>query len=430
MIVLYILLFILMLSILILVHELGHLAAAKFFKVYCLDFSIGFGKAFFHKKRKNGETYFSLRVIPFGGFVSMYGEGVEVPEGLTIPPERAFNKIKKWKRIIILFAGVFNNIILAFILFFISNFAFTQRLIFLNGNGDTKIISPQVEVVDNSIASRAGICNLSYIEAHAIKTGEVKDGQDVYSSGYYLIDKEAVVSTDSGAVSNVAAVLTTNNLSFDSRDFKDFIKFYELTSDTAYEGINLKNEVTAKTAKTASYSLIYKDGIDATETHKTTINLGRDVSQSGEPIFESPGISYHITEFRYNFGQSCQKMCENFAESTTVIFRSIGQLFTSAEAWNNIGGIIAIGQSTTQVLTSMGWGTFLYYWGMISVNLFIINLLPFPGLDGWQILVLAVEMIAHKEIPEKVKNVVSFIGITLLFIFMILILIKDVIGLF
>ena len=52
---LYILLFILFLSILIVVHELGHLTAAKFFKVYCMDFSIGFGPALIHKKRKNGD---------------------------------------------------------------------------------------------------------------------------------------------------------------------------------------------------------------------------------------------------------------------------------------------------------------------------------------------------------------------------------------
>ena len=63
--------FLISLSFLVMIHELGHFAAAKVFKVYCMDFSIGFGKAFFHKKRKNGETYFSLRVVPFGGFVAM-----------------------------------------------------------------------------------------------------------------------------------------------------------------------------------------------------------------------------------------------------------------------------------------------------------------------------------------------------------------------
>ena len=73
---LYILLFLVFLSVLIIIHELGHLAAAKAFRVYCLEYSIGMGPLIFKHKRKNGETQFSLRAIPFGGYVSMYGEGV------------------------------------------------------------------------------------------------------------------------------------------------------------------------------------------------------------------------------------------------------------------------------------------------------------------------------------------------------------------
>ena len=74
MIVLYILLFLVFLSILIIIHELGHLAAAKAFNVYCLEYSIGMGPLLFKHKRKNGETQFSLRAIPFGGYMAMYGE--------------------------------------------------------------------------------------------------------------------------------------------------------------------------------------------------------------------------------------------------------------------------------------------------------------------------------------------------------------------
>ena len=95
----YILLFILCLSVLIVVHEAGHFAMAKAFNVYCLDFSIGFGPALFHRKRKNGETYFSIRAFPLGGYVSMYGEGVELPDGVEVPSERSFENIKKWKNL-------------------------------------------------------------------------------------------------------------------------------------------------------------------------------------------------------------------------------------------------------------------------------------------------------------------------------------------
>ena len=85
MIILHILLFVLCLSILVVIHELGHLAAAKIFKVYCFEFSVGFGPAFFRKKRKKGETYVALRCIPFGGYVSMYGENEEAEQQLPDP---------------------------------------------------------------------------------------------------------------------------------------------------------------------------------------------------------------------------------------------------------------------------------------------------------------------------------------------------------
>ena len=67
---------------------------------------------------------------------------------------------------------------------------------------------------------------------------------------------------------------------------------------------------------------------------------------------------------------------------------------------------------------------------MISVNLAIFNLLPFPGLDGWHLLVIIVEGITKKEIPSKVKNIVSTIGMILLFALMAVVFIKDIIGIF
>ena len=92
--------------------------------------------------------------------------------------------------------------------------------------------------------------------------------------------------------------------------------------------------------------------------------------------------------------------------------------------------MIAVAVETTGVLQNFGFAKFLYVWAFISVNLAIFNLLPFPGLDGWHLLVIAVEGIFRKEIPSKVKNIISFVGVAILFVLMILIVIKDIIGLF
>lgn len=105
--------FILILSVIIIIHELGHLLTAKYFNVYCEEFSIGMGPAIYKKKFK--ETTFAIRALPIGGFVSMAGEeGVDNEE---IPYERTIKGIAWWKQIIVMAAGAIMNILLAWLLF-------------------------------------------------------------------------------------------------------------------------------------------------------------------------------------------------------------------------------------------------------------------------------------------------------------------------
>ena len=133
-----IIVFILGLSLLITIHELGHFIVAKLFGVYCHEFSIGMGPAIFSIKK--GETKYSIRWLPIGGYVSMAGEEVNQKsqeptndenvdtenntkeneeEQVDIPYERTINGIKAWKRFLVIGAGVFMNFVLAYILFFI-----------------------------------------------------------------------------------------------------------------------------------------------------------------------------------------------------------------------------------------------------------------------------------------------------------------------
>ena len=124
--ILSIVLFLIALGILVAIHEFGHFIAAKIFNIYCSDFSIGFGPKIIKHKRKKGETTFSLGIVPFGGYVQMYGEGVELPEGVTVSKERSLEGISRWKKVIIFLAGITMNFILAFIIFVISSSCFPQ----------------------------------------------------------------------------------------------------------------------------------------------------------------------------------------------------------------------------------------------------------------------------------------------------------------
>ena len=105
--------FAVLLTIIVIVHELGHLITAKYFNVYCSEFSIGMGPAIYQNKK--GETTFSVRALPIGGFVQMAGE--EGTDTSDIPFERTIKGIKVWKQVVVMVAGAVMNIILAWVIF-------------------------------------------------------------------------------------------------------------------------------------------------------------------------------------------------------------------------------------------------------------------------------------------------------------------------
>jgi regulator of sigma E protease len=135
--------FILILGVIVLIHELGHLLSAKYFNVYCREFAIGIGPKLFSRIYK--ETIYSVRMLPIGGFVAMAGEeGVDA----DIPVERSLPGIAPHKRLVIMLAGVFMNFLLATIIF-IGIYVVQGQV----------LIAPQsiiAGVVEDSPAERAG----------------------------------------------------------------------------------------------------------------------------------------------------------------------------------------------------------------------------------------------------------------------------------
>lgn len=417
--ILYILLFILCLSILIMIHELGHFTAAKIFKVYVMEYSIGFGPALIHKKRKTGETYFSLRIIPFGGYVSMYGEGVELPEGQQIDESRSLEKAKAWKRAIILVAGVTMNAVLALHLFFIKNVACSDKQLYLRN----------MYVTEGSKAEEAGLKTLDIIALD----DEVDANKDEWyvkdNKTYYLLDNAATVNYADATTETVYAFVDTKDI----KNFKDiqmnrFIVLFRQATGEQTLKVDYKNDVHYDAnfvSVTIDFKTVTKFNEDGTkgiefESHPITINR-----VEGE--LEDFGYSLYLQVNKpLPFFKAIGQAFVDFGESSTLIFRALGTLFTK-DTWNSLGGIVAIGFESTSVLQNLGIGKYIYLWGALSVNLAIINLLPFPGLDGYQLLVLAVESITKKKIPNKVKTIVSIVGLGLLFTFMIVLVVKDII---
>ena len=139
--------FSLVLGIIVLIHELGHLLAAKKFGVYCHEFAIGMGPVILKLKKPEWETTYSIRLFPIGGFVAMAGED-EPREDVEVPFERTLPGVKAWKRLIIMLAGIFMNMLLAFLIFW----GMTSSL------GIVDVPSAEIaSIQENSAAQEAGL---------------------------------------------------------------------------------------------------------------------------------------------------------------------------------------------------------------------------------------------------------------------------------
>lgn len=175
--------FLILLSLIIIIHELGHFAAAKMFGVWCYEFSFGMGPCLW--KHKGKETQFSIRALPIGGYVAMAGEldgDAAYPE-VTVPDERRLTNKKPWQKIIIMLAGVFNNFVLAFLIFsfvLLGSGTFTES---------PKAVADQI--VEGSPAEKAG-----FQAGDIIKKIVKEDGSSVSPSNY--LDMQAFSSDYSG----------------------------------------------------------------------------------------------------------------------------------------------------------------------------------------------------------------------------------------
>lgn len=454
--VLSIVLFILSLGVLIIIHELGHLSMAKLFNVYCQEFSIGFGPALLHKRKEGKETYFSIRAVPLGGYVSMYGEGMELEDGVSIPKERSIEGIKRWKKAIVLGAGVILNALLALTLFAISDICFPTRM-----------LSRNMTIITDSVAYNVGMRENDKLHFLGPKDNErvlfdqEQIGDQKYSGSFYILNDD-VTYNDSKYVlcwapsSNNSEPLLTDSIKLLPGDKSGNVAKTSLFTSWAQQGILLANypdvtqsalkpyENTEFTAKLGYYSYLGKDEKEQSKYSdlKSGDILFKSVKQDNSYKWEDVGVRNKIVDVWYDFGTRIKKTFIDFGNASIAVFKGIANLFTGG--FQNMSGIIGIFSQSATLLSNYTFSTYLYFWGLISVNLAIFNLLPFPGLDGWQLLVTAIEGGVNSakkkkyaksgstdpyvewKIPAKVKSIMSFVGLALLFILMIAIVGLDI----
>lgn len=442
-----ILILLLMLGILVSAHEAGHLVMAKLFNVYCLEYSIGFGPKLFSWKKKTAETRFSIRALPLGGYVSMFGEGVELPEGVSVPPERSLNGVSPWKRAFILLAGIIVNLFLSML--FVVIYATCIKSYWTTEKVYTGLDSDGITLTD---ANAHGEVAYSFWARGSIGDYVVKDNERIYSSygfaynntEYFVIDPEASISNGGTSTSYVACFTP---VSVNDTDVLNHLTFFHpreafyptalnqtmglsqypdvsQTPHTLAVNDELALKVTAiKIDSTAGRPL--REQFLNRQAHlvkATAATVGSTVKLGSNSLF------IYAYQYYPSFAEGMQNACIYYANYLTGIGEGFKAIFSFD--FSNLGSVVAVGGEISKASTQIGWGrTFFFMGGYLSLNLAIFNLLPFPGLDGWQLLVTILESGFKKKVSEKVKNTVSIVGLGLLFVFAIAITIKDIVSL-
>lgn len=451
-VVITVILLIVMLGILIGMHELGHLAVAKAFNVYCLEYSIGFGPKLFSHTRKGGETVFSIRGIPLGGYVSMYGEGVVLPEGKEVPKERSLEGITHPRKALIMVAGVGVNFFLAVLFTMIYAIAFPSY--YTASYVDTGLTESLVYVdsSDTESLTAKGLCfwasgNIGGTEidssANKLFSPDVMVDLKNNQKGYLLDDSTTINGETYCTVFLYKSIVEDNNL-------LSCVSFYSPLGGyfaNAYQqelGISnypdFDNQYTVKSGDEITMNLTFlttssydtaptREEFQSSKNNKKQISITATSDSSGN-ISLSSSDKVNVIAYQYwaPFGDRLLNGCYYFKQFFVSIGEGLKSIFTLN--FNNIGSVVAMGSVLNTSSSEIGWGrTFFLYGGFLSLNLAILNLLPFPGLDGWQLLVTAFEGIFRRKMNEKVKGIVSFVGVGLLLVFGVAIIVKDIVSL-
>ncbi len=344
---------------LIVLHELGHFAAAKAVGMRVERFSLFFPPKIVGVKR--GETEYMIGALPLGGYVKITGMNPEEIEGLL--PEvakRAYYAQPPWKRIVVILAGPGVNLAIAFVLFWLVLFVGS-----MNGAATLEGINPGVQTLKPLTATIGGV------ERGMPAAGVLRSGDQIVA-----VDGRPV--TVSSAVAAISA---------------------HRCAGTAVEGCRGATPVAItvrRDGRIAKLSIVPR--YDAKkEIHRMVLGF-----QFAAPPVKSFGVLAAA-------GASAKEMWT----MTTQTFTGLAKALTSAKQRHQISSIVGISQVTEQAVAS-GAGRALVVIGYVSLVLAVLNLLPFLPLDGGHVLWAVAEKLRGRRVSLAAMWRFSSVGIALL----------------
>lgn len=369
-----IIIFVLTLLVLVVIHEFGHFIMAKRFNIKVLEFGFGIPPRAWGKKI--GETIYSLNWLPIGGFVRLLGED-EVDKSI-LDNDRSFAAQNVYKRIAVVAAGVVMNFLLAFALFYIilastgfkSQFEYLGNYNFFGANQTVEPVILIREVSEDSPAQKANLksgerilaINGDYFERNKEFTNQIKQN----------VDKEIVLTVADENKNNERQI----------------------------------NITPRKDPPVGQGAL----GISLLAADVATVSYNTPIEKAYSGIVHGLNtVAYMMVTLGDLIGKSFQE-------------RNLDPVSTT------VAGPVGITSVANKILT----GTenplipYLSFMALISLNLAVFNLLPFPALDGGRLFFLYIEALTRKKVNPEIERWVHTIGMVILLMLFVLITASDI----
>jgi regulator of sigma E protease len=449
----YIIYFAITIGILVFIHEFGHFAAAKLCGMRADVFAIGFGKRLFGWNRKSGfsfgelpkdfdgegHTDYRLSLLPLGGYVKIAGMVDESMDTSFIdkePQPYEFRAKPLWAKVFVITAGVFMNLMLAWVIFWGANFF------------QGKPITPTTTIAyveDGSSASKSGFVTADKILS--VNGKSVSNWEDLRAEIFINTLGENIYVN---VLRNGKEESLTINRKFIPDDetkgaylIPEGVKpaIGEVVKDSPAEKSGIKTgDILLAINDEALYSAQQATNIISLNKEKELkITVQRDKDQ--KDVFVTPGSDSKIgvmiatvfmgkTEMRkYGAFESVYYGWKDIEKMTALTFSMLGKVFTgNIEFKKAFGGPIKIAQIAAKSADS-GISSFLYFLALLSLSLAILNIMPFPVLDGGHLVMIVIESIIKREIPIKIKMAIQNTGLVLLLLLMAFIIYNDIISL-
>ena len=440
------------LGIMVLVHEFGHFAAAKFFRVRVEVFSIGFGKRLLGFRR--GDTDYRLSLLPLGGYVKMAGEmgGDGTPVMGSTPATGDpgdFSAKPRWQRIIIGLAGPVANFLLAFVLM--------TGYYMMHNEVEQYLYGPAVIdfVPQNSAAAHAGLqpgdrivkfdrdqnptwekvrirAALDANSAVPFTVERVVNGQtQEYASTLYLLDGTKGQDFEIESVGLIPRYQT------------DPLKVHDVAPGFPADKAGLKandiiQAINGQPLHSVPAVMAFLQQQNGQQVALNVLRNGKPVTLHVQPTWADNGagqmgyrlgFTANLPPFRVEqlpLPKAIRRSVSFNLHNSGYILDVLHRLVTRRSNVQQLSGPIGIARDTGEAITMPGWQPIITLMALISLNLGIFNLLPIPILDGGMILLLMIEGTMRRDLNQQFKERIYQVAFVALVLFAVFVMFNDV----